>query len=57
MSGIRPKLQGPGDPPMDFIIKEETTAGFPGLINLLGIESPGMTACLSIGRYVAGLTG
>lgn len=53
--GIRPKLQKPGDPVKDFIIKEESGSGFPGFINLLGIESPGLTACLSIAEYVARL--
>ena len=53
--GIRPKLQKPGDPVRDFIIKEESQAGFPGFINLIGIESPGLTACLSIANYVANL--
>ena len=51
MSGIRPKIQGPGDPPMDFIIREEGDRGLPGLINLVGIESPGLTACFAIGEY------
>ncbi len=51
-AGIRPKLQKPGDPVRDFIITEESDKGFPGLINLIGIESPGLTACLSIGNYV-----
>ena len=50
--GIRPKLQKPGDPVRDFEIKEESDSGFPGLVNLVGIESPGLTACLSIARYV-----
>lgn len=52
MSGIRPKIQGPNDPPMDFIIQEETNAGLPGLVNLIGMESPGLTSCLAIGDYV-----
>ena len=52
MSGIRPKIQGPGDPMMDFIIREETDRGLTGLINLVGIESPGLTSCLAIGEYV-----
>lgn len=52
MSGIRPKLQGPDDSFRDFIIKEESEKGFPGFINLLGIESPGLTASLAIARYV-----
>lgn len=51
-AGIRPKLQRPGDPWKDFIIREESDRGFPGLINLLGIESPGLTASLSIARFV-----
>jgi len=54
-SGIRPKLQGPGDPYRDFIITEESAAGYPGLINLIGIESPGLTSCLPIARYVSRL--
>lgn len=49
--GIRPKLSGPGAKQFnDFYIKEED--GFPGFVNLLGIESPGLTACVAIGRYV-----
>lgn len=54
-SGIRPKLQGPGEGFRDFIIKDEAENGIPGLINLIGIESPGFTAALSIARIVAGL--
>ena len=48
MAGIRPKLQGPDDDFRDFIIKED----FPGFINLVGIESPGLTASPAIARYV-----
>ncbi len=48
MSGIRPKLQGPDDDFRDFIIKED----FSGFINLVGIESPGMTASPAIAQYV-----
>jgi L-2-hydroxyglutarate oxidase LhgO len=51
-AGIRPKLQKPGDPIRDFIIQEEKEKGYPGFINLVGIESPGLTACLAIGDYV-----
>ncbi|MFH0771525.1 MAG: NAD(P)/FAD-dependent oxidoreductase [Candidatus Omnitrophota bacterium] len=54
-SGVRPKLQGPGEVFRDFIIKDEAEAGFPGLINLIGIESPGLTACLSIAKLVKNL--
>lgn len=52
-SGIRPKLQGPGEDFRDFVIKEEADAGLEGFINLIGIESPGLTACLSIARAVS----
>lgn len=49
--GIRPKLSPPGDDSFrDFYIKEEE--GFPGFVNLLGIESPGLTSSIPIGRYV-----
>ena len=52
MSGIRPKLQGPGEKTRDFVIKEETGNGLPGLINLIGIESPGLTASPAIAKMV-----
>ncbi|MCX5848091.1 MAG: NAD(P)/FAD-dependent oxidoreductase [Deltaproteobacteria bacterium] len=48
MSGIRPKLQGPNDDFRDFVIKEDA----PGFINLVGIESPGLTASPAIALYV-----
>jgi L-2-hydroxyglutarate oxidase LhgO len=51
-AGIRPKLQGPGEAFRDFVIAHEEKAGFPGLINLIGIESPGLTAFPAIARYV-----
>lgn len=51
-AGIRPKLQAPGEEMRDFVITEETEKGFPGWINLIGIESPGLTSCLAIARYV-----
>lgn len=54
-SGIRPKLQGESDGFRDFVIKEESELGFPGLINLIGIESPGLTSALAIGEYVEGI--
>lgn len=57
MAGIRPRLQGPGDEFRDFIIREEKEAGFPGFINLLGIESPGLTAAPAIADKIAGLLG
>lgn len=54
-TGIRPKLQGPQDSFRDFYIREETDKGLPGLINLIGIESPGLTASLAIAKHVAEL--
>ena len=54
-TGIRPKLQGPGEDFRDFVITDEEGSGFPGLINLIGIESPGLTASLAIARYVGSM--
>ena len=53
LAGIRPKLQGPGEPVRDFVIAEESARGLPGWVNLVGIESPGLTCCLAIGAAVA----
>ncbi len=53
MSGIRPKLAGPGEPARDFHIAHEAVAGAPGFFNLAGIESPGITASPAIARLVA----
>ena len=55
MAGIRPKIQAPTDPVKDFVICHETERGFPGLINLVGIESPGLTACIAIAKKVAAM--
>jgi L-2-hydroxyglutarate oxidase LhgO len=52
-AGIRPKLGGPGAAAADFLIQGPEAHGVPGLINLYGIESPGLTAALAIGDYVA----
>jgi L-2-hydroxyglutarate oxidase LhgO len=54
-SGIRAKLQAARDPVRDFAIAEESARGLPGLINLVGIESPGLTASPAIGEHVARL--
>jgi L-2-hydroxyglutarate oxidase LhgO len=52
-SGIRPKLSGPGEPAADFRIDGPGDHGVPGLINLFGIESPGLTASLALADLVA----
>jgi len=57
MAGIRPKIQKQGEPLRDFYIMEESKRGFPGLINLIGMESPGLTASIAIANYVNGLIG
>jgi hypothetical protein len=54
-AGIRPKIQGPNDPARDFMIQGPQAHGVLGLVNLLGIESPGLTSCLAIGEHVAQL--
>jgi len=52
MSGIRPKLQRKGEPTKDFVIVHEKERGLEGFVNLIGIESPGLTASPAIARYV-----
>ncbi len=52
VAGIRPKLQGPDDGFRDFVVAEEAGRGRPGLVNLVGIESPGLTAALAIAEEV-----
>jgi L-2-hydroxyglutarate oxidase LhgO len=56
-SGIRPKIQAKGEPARDFLIEGPRDHGVPGLVNLFGIESPGLTAALAIGDRVLGLLG
>ena len=51
-TGIRPKISGPSEPAADFRIDAPAEHGVPGLVNLLGIESPGLTASLAIGDLV-----
>lgn len=51
-AGIRPKLQEEGEDVRDFVIQEEAGPGYPGFINLIGIESPGLTSCLAIAELV-----
>lgn len=54
-AGIRPQLRHPGGPAVDFLIQGPEAHGVPGLVNLYGIESPGLTASLAIGEHVAKL--
>lgn len=51
-SGIRARLQQPGGPFRDFVLAEESARDLPGWVNLVGIESPGLTCCLEIAREV-----
>lgn len=51
-AGIRPKISGPADPAADFMISGPETHGLQGLVNLFGIESPGLTASLAIADEV-----
>ena len=53
-AGIRPKLTGPGEPAADFMIDGPADHGLPGLVNLFGIESPGLTSALSLAETVVG---
>ncbi len=51
-AGIRPKISGPNDPSADFIIQFPQQTEISGLVNLFGIESPGLTSCLSIASEI-----
>lgn len=53
--GVRPKLSGPGEPAADFHIAGPAAHQVPGVVQLFGIESPGLTSCLAIAEHVAGL--
>jgi L-2-hydroxyglutarate oxidase LhgO len=53
-AGIRPKLTAQGEPAADFMIDGPTDHGLPGLVHLFGIESPGLTASLSLAEEVVG---
>jgi L-2-hydroxyglutarate oxidase LhgO len=50
-AGIRPKIARPGSA-TDLLIKNEKEHGVPGLINLFGIESPGLTASLALAKWI-----
>ena len=54
-AGIRSNISGPGDAAADFMIQGPAAHGVPGLVNLFGIESPGLTSSLAIGRFVGDL--
>lgn len=51
-AGMRPKISGPGAAAADFVIQGPATHGVPGLVNLFGIESPGLTSALAIAESV-----
>ena len=51
-AGVRAKLQGENEDFRDFIIQDEGEKGFPNFINIIGIESPGLTSCLAIAERV-----
>lgn len=54
-AGMRPKINGPHEPAADFVIQGAAVHGIPGLVNLFGIESPGLTSSLAIAQRVAAL--
>jgi L-2-hydroxyglutarate oxidase LhgO len=54
-AGIRTKLAGPGQGFRDFVVAEESDDGLPGLVNCIGIESPGLTAAGAIAERVVAL--
>ncbi|AOJ64075.1 FAD-dependent oxidoreductase [Burkholderia ubonensis] len=55
-AGVRPKLAGPGEAPADFIVQGVAQHGVRGLVNLFGIESPGLTAALALAQRVGEMT-
>lgn len=54
-AGIRPKLHAPGEPAQDFCVQGPLDHGLPGLVNLFGIESPGLTSSLALAEYVSNM--
>ena len=54
-AGMRPKISGPDEPAADFLIQGPREHGVAGLVNLFGIESPGLTSCLALGEEVVAL--
>jgi len=55
MSGVRAKLQGPGEKARDFVIEHEERRDYPGFFDLVGIESPGLTSSPAIAEMVGGM--
>ena len=51
-AGARPKVQAPGEPARDFVVQTEAEHGVPGLINMFGIESPGLTSSMALAQLV-----
>ena len=51
-AGVRPKITGPKEPAVDFVVQGSEIHGVPGLVNLYGIESPGLTACMPLADEV-----
>ena len=56
-AGIRPKISGPADPAADFLVQGPEVHGVPGLVNMYGIESPGLTASLPLADEVVAKLG
>ena len=56
-AGVRPKLSGPGMPAADFLIQGPAEHGAGPVINLFGIESPGLTSSLAVAEHVRRLAG
>jgi L-2-hydroxyglutarate oxidase LhgO len=52
-AGIRPKIHGPHEPARDFLIQGPADHGLRGLVNLFGMESPGLTSALAVAEHVA----
>ena len=55
MAGVRPRIWGPGEEKREFEFQTEADHGLPGLINLFGFESPGLTSCLAVAEHVGKL--
>ena len=53
-AGMRPKISGPGQAAADFVLQGPSDHGLPGLVNLFGIESPGLTSSLAIAQAAVG---